>query len=283
MNHINKAENKAAASNDKAAVALWFIAGIVLFALLIYAGWELFYGVIVPKSAALSALPPLAVLGFAFAAGLASFFAPCPIAVLPAYLSFFLGTSTQEKKTTALKVGLVVSGGVVSFYLVIGIILVALGTSLAFYVNYLKLAVIIIIFLLGISFAMKRQIARGWLDRLNNFFAGKAKAGGRSMKGAYFYGIVYGIGAAACFLPIILTISLFPILDGRFILGFSSFVVYALAISLLLVLATVVTERRQELLFKRFSGAGDKIKRISGVILILTSFYLLSFYVISGM
>lgn len=269
-------------------IIVWTIALIAVFALLLILGTKLFYGFIVPEARAISQLSLFVVLGFAFLAGIAAFFSPCPFAVFPSYIAYYLNTETEKhiknktKWQHALKIGFIVSLGIFSFYLVAGIILAIFGTALASYINWLKLAVIPLFFILGAMLVAGKSFATKKLDKLTNIVARRAQ-NGRHFFNMYLYGIVYGIAAAACHLPILLVLALFPILAGNFITGFATFVVYALGASLFLIIFTIFVSRKRNFLVNNLGLYGQRVKKIVGAIFILTGIYLISFYVLFGM
>lgn len=276
-------------TNRKQQVVLWTVAAGAVFALLLLLGTKLFYGIVVPQAQQVSQLGVLAVLSFAFAAGIAAFFSPCPFAVFPSYIAYYLNTETEKHSRAnrpgwrhALKIGSIVSLGIFSFYLAVGVVLAIFGTALASYTNWLKLAIIPVFFILGAVLMSGRSLNAERLGRLSSIVAVKAREG-KHFLNMYLYGVVYGIAAAACHLPILLVLALFPILAGNFIAGFATFVVYALGASLFLVIFTVLASRKKNFLVNNLGLYGERIKKVAGAIFILTGIYLVSFYLLFGM
>ena len=267
---------------------MWTIAGVAVFAVLLIFGTKVFYGIIVPEAQTVSQAGGIIVLAFAFVAGLVAFFAPCPFAVFPAYIAYFLNTEDKEvsehKIPTlhALKIGSIVSLGVFSFYFATGIVLALFGMALASYVNWLKLAVIPLFFVFGLMLVFGKSFGTKHLDAAAGAVARRAQ-GGKHFLNMYLYGIVYGIAAAACHLPILLVLALVPILAGSFFVGFATFVVYAFGASLVLVAFTILAARKKNFLVKNLGLYGERVKKVAGVIFILTGMYLISFYVLFGM
>lgn len=275
-------------SSAKTNYILWAIALIALFALIIIFGSKVFYGIIVPQAQAVSQLGVFVILGFAFVAGIAAFFSPCPFAVFPAYIAYYLNTETAESSQNknglrhALTIGSTVSLGIFSFYLAVGIILAIFGTALASYTNWLKLAIIPLFFVFGIMLLSGKSFGTKKLDALTNAVAERAR-GGKHFYNMYLYGVVYGIAAAACHLPILLVLALTPILAGSVITGLAAFVVYALGASLLLVAFTILASRKKQFLIANLGLYGERVKKVAGIVFILTGIYLISFYILFGM
>lgn len=273
---------------SKMTVALWYVAIIMVFGFLVGTGSKLFYGTIVPQANMATELGTVLLLGFAFIAGSAAFFSPCPFAVFPAYIAYFLKTETDESYKSklswihAIKIGSTVSLGIFSFYLFVGVILAIFGTALVSYVNWLKLAIIPLFFVFGIMLLMGKSISTKKLDKLTRIVAKRAK-NGKHFVNMYLYGVVYGIAAAACHLPILLVLALVPILAGNFVVGFATFVAYALGASLFLLLFTVLVSVKKNFIIQNLGLYGNRVKKVLGVIFILTGVYLISFYLLTGM
>jgi cytochrome c-type biogenesis protein len=71
-------------------------------------------------------------IGIAFIAGLVSFFAPCVVPLVPAYVGFFSGVAATDenigsKRKTILKYSLVFSAGFVLIFVVLGLAATSLG------------------------------------------------------------------------------------------------------------------------------------------------------------
>lgn len=272
----------------KATYILWALAVIAVFTLVTILGFKVFYSFIVPQAQGISQLGITIILGFAFIAGIAAFFSPCPFAVFPAYIAYYLNTETEEHGESKaqwrhpLKIGSIMSLGIFSFYLIIGVTLAIFGTVLASYIYWLKLAIIPLFFILGAMLLVGKSFGTKKIDKLTAIFTERARRG-KHFFNIYLYGVVYGIAAAACHLPILLVLALVPILAGNFVTGFATFVVYALGVSLLLIVFTILASQKKKFLVDNLGLYGERIKKVAGVIFILTGIYLISFYILFGM
>jgi cytochrome c biogenesis protein CcdA len=272
----------------KSQYILWAVALLAVFAVITLAGTKVFYGIIVPQVQAVNQLGIFIVLGFAFVAGLAAFFAPCPFAVFPAYIAYYLNIETgtpfhnNKRFLHALKIGSIVSLGIFSFYGILGVAMSLFGVVLASYAYYLKLVIIPVFFVLGWMLIAGKSFSTQRLDHLTNLVAARAR-GGKHFTNMYLYGVVYGIAAAACHLPILLSLSLYPILAGQFLHGFLTFIVYAFGASLLLIVFTILADSGRKFFTENLGLYGERVKKIGGAVLILTGVYLISFYFLFGM
>jgi cytochrome c-type biogenesis protein len=271
----------------KVDVLLWALAAVAVFAVVVLVGTKVFYGLVVPRIEVARALGTAVLLGFSFGAGLAAFFAPCPFAVFPAYIATYLnagsgGGAVRPRWLHPLRIGVTVSLGIFSFYALLGVLMSLIGTTVASYTNILKLAIIPLFFVLGVLLLRGKSFGTGVLDSMANAVAQRARGGTRFWN-MYLYGIVYGIAAAACHLPILLALSLAPILAGKFLSGVLTFLAYAVGASSLLILFTILTEYGKSFMVRNLGLYGERVKMVGGVVLILTSVYLGGFYVIFGM
>lgn len=275
--------------SNTVSVWLWAAAGLALFAAIAVGGSNVFYGYVVPQVEAVKQLGLAVVIGFSFLAGVAAFFAPCPFAVFPAYVAYFLNTEEHYRAheagrnlTHALYTGIIVSLGIFAFYLIMGIILALFGTALASLTNWIKLAVIPIFFIAGWLLLSGKSFGTGKLDAMAVSLGRRARSGQHTVN-MFLYGIVYGIAAAACHLPVLIVLALSPILAGSFLVGVGTFVSYALGASALLIVFTVLISRHRQVLIRNLGLYGERVKKAAGVIFLLTGAYLISFYLIFGM
>lgn len=277
----------AQATVRKVDVLLWALAAVAIFAVVVLVGTKVFYGLVVPRVEAVRTLGTAVLLGFGFVAGLAAFFAPCPFAVFPAYIATYLnaepgGGVVRPRWLHPLRIGVFVSLGIFSFYVILGILLSLIGTTVASYTNVLKLGIIPLFFVLGVLLLRGKSFGTGVLDSMANAVAQRAR-GGTRFRNMYLYGMVYGIAAAACHLPILLALSLTPILAGKFLPGVLTFLAYAAGASSLLILFTILTEYGKSFMVRNLGLYGERVKKVGGVVLILTGVYLGGFYLIFGM
>ena len=71
-------------------------------------------------------------IGIAFIAGLVSFFAPCVVPLVPAYVGFFSGVAATdehvaEKRATIFKYSLIFSAGLILVFVILGLAATSIG------------------------------------------------------------------------------------------------------------------------------------------------------------
>jgi len=216
-------------------------------------------------------------LALAFSAGLVATVNPCGFAMLPAYLSYFVGTGgdVPETRTGALRRALVV-GGVVStgFLLVFGVtgVLITAGFSaITESIPWLALAVGALLAILGVAMLFGFELT----VRLPK--AHKAKAG-RSLGSVFAFGVSYAVASLSCTLPVFLSVVALQAQRTDFISGVATFLAYGIGMSMLLVGVTVAIGFGQQRLVGLLRRSARYINRIAGVILVTAGAYIVWFW-----
>jgi len=216
-------------------------------------------------------------IAFAFTAGLVATVNPCGFAMLPAYLSYFMKvddqptTSAAHNSINALKVGAVVSAG---FLVVFGLagILITLGVNaLIDALPWLTIAVGIAIFILGVAMLAGREF------RIALPKVGQAPTG-RKYRGMFLFGVSYAIASLSCTLPIFLVVVAGAIPRLGFVAGVTTFLIYGLGMSTLLLLVTLSLAFGKQTLVQRLRRGSQHVNRIAGAILALAGVYIVFFW-----
>jgi cytochrome c biogenesis protein CcdA len=223
-------------------------------------------------------------LALAFGAGLLATVNPCGFAMLPAYLSYFMGRNDDADRgrgsslRSALTVGAVVSSG---FLLVFGVagILITFGVRLVIdLIPWLALIVGFAVVVLGIA------MVRGYELTIGLPKAKKASKG-RGYGSVFAFGVSYAVASLSCTLPVFLTVVAAQVTNGTIISGLATFVAYGLGMSLVLVAITVALALGKNTLVSRLRGSVRYVGRISGFILVLAGAYIIWFWttnIVSG-
>jgi cytochrome c-type biogenesis protein len=197
---------------------------------------------------------------------------PCGFAMLPAYLSYFLGLEDDEAPepraslAEAVRVSLAVSLGFLAVFATAGA-LVEL-TSLPVYRNAPWISVVIGLALLVLGVAMLCGVeVNARLPRLDK--------GGRdrTVRSMFLFGVSYAIASIGCALPLFLgavagTISRESVVDG--LIGFG---LYALGMTLVLVALTVAIALARTSIVRLVRRAQPYISRVAGGLVALAGAY----------
>lgn len=207
----------------------------------------------------------------AFASGLVAVANPCGFAMLPAYLSFFLGVEGQGEDaraglSRALAVGLSVSAGfAVTFAIVTAVIKNITGDVLD-YSPWVSIVIGVAVALLGVSLLRGRELKIN-LPRLDR----GGKTG--SVRSMVLYGVSYAVVSLGCTLP---TFSAYMTATLRTQGGVSTlamFLAYAAGFTVLLTSLTVGVALARQGLLRSVRKALPHIQRISGGLLVVAGIY----------
>ncbi len=234
----------------------------------------------------LSALVAVLPVGFAFGAGMTSAANPCGVALLPSYLSLYLGghendlarCSLATRVLRAILVGTTVSLGFVLFFGLAGLVLAAGGSALIGFMPVLGFFIGGAMILMGLLMVAGRSV----FPRLGVFKRFANRVGSTrelSVKGYFLFGIVYGAGSLSCILPLFLAVVGTGIVAGDFATGAGQFLSYSLGmISVILALTLALTFFKQGVLV-RLKSVAPYMHTASAVFLVLGGLYMIFYWV----
>ncbi|MFQ5980049.1 MAG: cytochrome c biogenesis protein CcdA [Candidatus Heimdallarchaeota archaeon] len=232
------------------------------------------------------------IIAIALLAGVVSFFAPCAFPLLPGYLSYTVGHSqellSEARLRGKLKRASLVGGasalGLLTFIVGFGLILVFLGASLLPYVPFLEPLVGFALIISGILLISNYTLNMNWffqqLDKLSGTRIDISRSEGPF--GIFLYGIGYGAATMGCSAPIFLALILSATAEGGLALGMFSLIIFATAMSSLLIGAAVVAAFTQDTFLNRLKAPSPWLKTGSGIILIVVGVYLILFFIWSS-
>jgi len=230
-------------------------------------------------------------------AGIASFFSPCAFPMLPAYIAYYLKKDVEAggkipMRRAALS-GTFSATGIIIVYLIMGVLMVFAGSSIAQYTALFTLIIGIIIIVLGILMFTPLQY---WkiVRPFQNMWAGlkglRRKKGAEtetSMPGTtesgfysdlFIYGLGYGAAAAGCTAPLFIAVVLAALAMGSILMGIVILVLYTASAALLMLGVTIAIAKLGASSAQKLSKHTETIKKISGFVLIAAGVYLILFY-----
>ncbi|HSF85887.1 MAG TPA: cytochrome c biogenesis CcdA family protein [Acidimicrobiia bacterium] len=217
-----------------------------------------------------------AALALAFAAGMVATVNPCGFAMLPAYLSYFMGlsegvASPAAAMRSAFKVGGVVSFGFIVVFGLAGFAITLGFRSLTTWIPWLALGVGIAVTILGIAMMRGFELTLG---------LPKAKRGRRDrrVRSIFGFGISYAVASLSCTLPVFLSVVATQLASRSVAEGALIFLVYGLGMSAMLIGLTVVLALGKQTLVNRLRSSAAHINRVSGAILIGAGVFIVWFW-----
>ena len=207
----------------------------------------------------------------AFAAGLVAVANPCGFAMLPAYLSFFLGVEGQGDDaraglSRALAVGLSVSAGFAVTFLVIDQVIRHVTGNVLDWSPWVSIVIGFGVAALGTALVAGKEL-RIRLPRLDR---GGQDGSFRSMA---LYGVSYAVVSLGCTLP---TFSAYIGATSRtegYVSSAAMFLAYAAGFTLLLTSLTIGIAVARQGLVRTVRRALPHVQRISGGLLVIAGLY----------
>ncbi|PJE61635.1 hypothetical protein COU87_03560 [Candidatus Roizmanbacteria bacterium CG10_big_fil_rev_8_21_14_0_10_39_12] len=210
-------------------------------------------------------------LSFSFLTGIQAFFAPCSIALIPAYVGYYVreetgGHNRIQQLLFGLKAGSFASLGLISVYVVFGLVLALLGEIIAPYVSWVELITGgVLLFLgtatlLGYEFALRPPVV---IQTRTN-----------GAKRFYFFGLAYALGAIGCTLPIFLLVIFQALAQGGFVGGLTTFLVYSLAMVLLMIVFSLIAAVSKNAISRFMNRYMTVIQKSAGALILFAGVYL---------
>lgn len=232
-------------------------------------------------------LASLLPFGYAFGAGMVTTASPCGIAMLPAYVSLYLGAEEEgfheqsplQRGVRAGLLSLVVTVGFVTLFTAMGIILSLGGEFIIRVIPWAAVLIGVSLILLGIWLLAGGHLYSAVFSHLASRVN---KPRGSGVIGFLVFGVAYGIAALSCTLPIFLVVVGSALALEGFTAGLLQFVSYALGMGFVITIVTLSTAFFKEAVHQWLHRLVPVVARFSGLLLILAGGYILYFWFIVG-
>jgi cytochrome c biogenesis protein CcdA len=225
-------------------------------------------------------------LALAFSAGMVATVNPCGFALLPAYLSWFLGLenegtaegTTGDRTTSdaerlpggpvlrALAVSAAVTAGFLVVFGIMGLLWSSVSGVVGTRLPWFTIVVGVGLVVLGI--AMLRgyhpMVRIPHLDLTRN---------GRELTSMFLFGISYAVASLSCTIPIFISIVSTTLDRSSFASSVATFVAYGLGMGMTLAILTVAVALARSGIVAAFRRLLPHMDRISGVLLILAGLF----------
>jgi cytochrome c-type biogenesis protein len=235
----------------------------------------------------LTGLAAVLPFGFAFGVGMVAAVNPCGFAMLPAYLSLYLGTEEEgldkhpstRRLLRALLVGVVVSSGFILLFGLAGLVISAGGTLLLEVMPSLGIVIGGVLVLMGF------WMLAGWTLHASAFerFAGRVgDPRNVSVPGFFLFGLAYGAASLSCTLPAFLAVVGSSLASGGVLAGAGRFLGFGLGMAAVLVTLTLALAFFKQGLVKWLRKAVPYVQFASAVLLVLAGAYVIFYWLSSG-
>ncbi|MBI2368639.1 MAG: hypothetical protein HYV08_00025 [Deltaproteobacteria bacterium] len=268
------------------AVTLRLAGSLLGLAAIATAGWLAWNGYAIPGLRTLDLDTPLSLTVFGFLAGVGAFFAPCAFALFPGYVSYYLtleagGPRGGHDASRPWRLGAAGALGALAFFVATGALLSVIAAPVGPYLVRAKPLVAVALVLLGIALIRDWSPTPAWLRGLRPFRG--SGTSGSPWRQVFLYGFGYALASTGCTLPLYASIIIVPLTSGLVGSAFITFASFGLALSLVMLAVTVLVGLSREALVERLHASAVRIKRASGVVLILAGLYAGYYFAVAGM
>lgn len=210
-------------------------------------------------------------LALAFSAGMLASVNPCGFAMLPAYLSYFLGADRAADAPTAgvgraLAVGAAVSAGFMVLFAVAGMLLSWLSVGVYEIAPWITLVIGAALVAVGVA------MVAGWEP---TFGLPKLEKGGgdRTLASMFLFGVSYAVASLGCTLPVFLATVSGTFRQANVASGIAVYLAYALGMTLVLLALTVTLALARQSLVSGLRRAMPYVSRVAGVLVVAAGAY----------
>ncbi|MBX6340924.1 MAG: cytochrome c biogenesis protein CcdA, partial [Thermomicrobiaceae bacterium] len=231
----------------------------------------------------LSVLVALLPVGYAYGAGMIAAVNPCGFAMLPAYLSLYLGIEEGRKVggtawrrlAGALLVGVTVSSGFVLLFAAAGLAISAGGRFLVAAIPWLALLVGVALTGLGVWLLAGRTLSPAVFEALASRVGTPGK---RSLRGFFLFGLAYGLASLSCTLPVFLVAVGSALTSGSLARGVVQFLTYGLGMATVVVALTVALSLFKLGLVRALHQAIPYVQRVAAALLVVAGIYIVLYW-----
>ncbi|WP_121626541.1 cytochrome c biogenesis CcdA family protein [Poseidonibacter antarcticus] len=210
---------------------------------------------------------------FSFLQGVFAFFAPCAVALLPAYIISFISRDNIPEQS---KIHLLIRGLKLAFFSILGILLIYAIASgfiviaaelIKSYMKYVAITLGVVLIIIALLMLFGKEFS------INIHM--KQKEYTNEIKEAFFFGIAYAIGALGCLFPLFLVVATQALSEPDTVLGLSYIVAYFIGISLLMIITIMTSIFAQDFINKKIRAILPYMQRISAIFLIIAGVYVI--------
>lgn len=212
-------------------------------------------------------------LSLVFAAGVFATFNPCGFAMLPAYMTMLVNSSTKSTSPTqlalrAIQFASLMSLGVISVFALFAAVIFPISTSIQRYLPIVTITIGGLLIALGAMTLLGRAVFLKKLWSPNT-------APSTRLRSLYLYGVTFALGSVSCTIgPLLAATS--KTLNLGLIATIKSYLFYALGMSVTIVLIALLALFSQATL-RKVRNSMRIVEIISSIFLIVVGLYLIIF------
>ena len=206
----------------------------------------------------------------ALTAGMAATVNPCGFALLPAYLSAFVGLDDGDGRTTAvargLKVSAVLTAGFVSVFGLFGLVISKAIGEVQRYLPWATLVIGLGLVAMGIFLLTGREIVLS-LPKLQ-----RGGADG-TLVSMFLFGVSYAVASLSCTIAPFLAVTSTTFRNENYLSGVMVFVLYGVGMGLVVSVLTMAVALAKDGVVQRFRNLLPMMNKIAGALLVVAGLY----------
>lgn len=227
--------------------------------------------------------------GYAFGAGMVSAVNPCGFAMLPVYLSLYLGADNNEfrqksflsRLVKSIWIALVVTAGFALLFGIVGAAVSAGGTFLMQIMPWFSVVIGGALCLLGCWILMGNSLSFHFFLNLASKIGDPRNI---SVFGFFLFGLAFGATSLSCTLPIFLMVVGSSIAVGDFTEGLKQFFSFILGMgSIMLLLTLGIAVIKEGVVVDTLQKMLPYVQKVSALLLILAGIYIVYYWLSSGL
>ena len=211
---------------------------------------------------------------YAFSVGMVATFNPCGFAMLPAWLSYFLGLEnakgldqrTGASVLRALVVGAVMTAGFLVVFGILGLVLDPVLSSINDKLPWVTIVLGLALVVLGIRLLLGREID----IRLPKVSRAPES---RELWSVFVFGVSYALVSISCTIALFIAAISTIVEQENFVVGMAAFIAYGLGMGVILMILTVAIALARQGVVRRMRGVLPYVNRVSGALLVLAGAY----------
>ena len=210
---------------------------------------------------------------FSFVQGIFAFFAPCAVALLPAYILSFVSRNQGAELT---KMNLLVRGLKLAFFSILGILLIYTIASgfiviaaeiIKSYMKYISITLGVILVVLAVLMFMGKDFSVNIHMNQKEYTS--------EVKESFFFGVAYAIGALGCLFPLFLVVATQSLSEPDTLVGIGYIVAYFIGISLLMIITIVSSIFAKDFINRNIRTILPHMQKISAVFMLVAGTYII--------
>lgn len=204
-----------------------------------------------------------------FLEGIVTFISPCLLPMLPIYISYFAGESTDRPRHKALSNAITFVAGFTLVFVLLGAFAGTLGGLLTTHKTIVNIVTGLVVIVFGLNFIGVFNI--GLLNRTKR---SQLEVKKHSLASSFVFGIVFSIGWTPCVGAFLGSALMMASQQGSAAKGILMLFVYSMGLGIPFIISAVIIERLMTA-FGWIKAHYGIITKISGILLIIVGFMMM--------